>query len=667
MATKLSVIPLLLPEDELLCSICQTLLSNPVTTPCGHNFCMRCIREHWKWTNLTVYCPHCRTKLPSKPDLKTNTVLSAIMEHVKKVWTESKDFSVPEEKSISCDICEEGRELSAVKTCVTCLANFCTVHAIPHKNSQALAKHCLCTPVSDIQDLLCKRHNKVLEVFCMNHGAAICWQCTAKHHKCNTRSVEVMRTEWKAAIEPVATEAQDREDATSELLEALNTMSEGIMGASESMIEDVQLCFEELINTINHAQNRAISFIEAEKEGALQKLGQQKKRLDDHMHSISLIKDKIDEYINNDSYFNFLLPLPLLPPEVGQLQDIQLDGQAVERMKSDLRQLNYSLETNLSTMLQRREEIQEKDLASGDFRFVFGQSKRRSNLLKYSSRLTFDPVTASASMLFSEDNLAVTVEPSGLLTWKDYQVNKEIGFRVLCSEEFTIGQHYWEIQPPQDDEDCNWAVGVTYKNKDPYQCLGQDSSSWCVRWQNNREDKDDEQMVILIEGTTNEEAILPKSPAKKGAVKLKMPKLESKNCKSAAFLKKDKGQEVLLQDKRERDGNQALVEMAEEDEKDLELAEENKSTVTTMQKDKNIPKHCSTGFFSSHNQEMNLISQKPPGKIGVLLDYDRGCLSFYMVSDFKVKLCCKFQAVFSAPLCPAIWLRDPESTMIISK
>lgn len=198
MATKSPLIPLLLPEDELLCSICQTLLSNPVTTPCGHNFCMSCISKHWRFS-MSAYCPHCRTKFPSKPDLKTNTILSAIMEHVEKVWPEFADVSIPSEEMVSCDICEEGRKLSAVKTCVTCLASFCNVHATPHMNSQVLAKHCLCSPVSDITDLLCTKHNKLLEVFCLNHGAAICWQCTAKHRKCNTRSVEVMRTDWKVS------------------------------------------------------------------------------------------------------------------------------------------------------------------------------------------------------------------------------------------------------------------------------------------------------------------------------------------------------------------------------------------------------------------------------------------------------------------------------------
>lgn len=72
------------------------------------------------------------------------------------------------------------------------------------------------------------------------------------------------------------------------------------------MTEDVQACFEELLNTIKLAQNRAISFIEDEKKGALQKLEQQSKQLYDHMLSISQIINKLNEY-RCDHFYNFLL------------------------------------------------------------------------------------------------------------------------------------------------------------------------------------------------------------------------------------------------------------------------------------------------------------------------------------------------------------------------
>lgn len=271
-------------------------------------------------------------------------------------------------------------------------------------------------------------------------------------------------------------------------------------------------------------------------------------------------------------------------------------------------------------------------------------------------------------MLFSEDGLAVTVEHSGLITWKDYQVNKEIGFRVLCSQEFSTGQHYWEVQPPED-EHSNWAVGVTYKNRhDYYQSLGQDNSSWCVRWQSKGEDKDNDKLANNMEKTKDGEVNLPNSMAKEGAVTLRWPKLELKKMKLETYLKKDKKQENPPQTKQKLKENQSLVENVTEENKNVpELTEETKCTSMTMHKDKNIPKQPSTGFFSVFNQEMNLISHKPPGKIGVLLDCDRGWLSFFRVSDFKVTLCYRFQALFSAPLCPVIWLRDPESTMTISK
>uniref|UniRef100_A0A8D0AC49 E3 ubiquitin-protein ligase TRIM21-like n=1 Tax=Sander lucioperca TaxID=283035 RepID=A0A8D0AC49_SANLU len=37
----------LLTEDQFLCSICLDVFTDPVTIPCGHNFCKTCITDHW--------------------------------------------------------------------------------------------------------------------------------------------------------------------------------------------------------------------------------------------------------------------------------------------------------------------------------------------------------------------------------------------------------------------------------------------------------------------------------------------------------------------------------------------------------------------------------------------------------------------------------------------
>uniref|UniRef100_A0A8C6SLJ9 RING-type domain-containing protein n=1 Tax=Neogobius melanostomus TaxID=47308 RepID=A0A8C6SLJ9_9GOBI len=40
----------LFTEEQLLCSICLEVFMEPVSTPCGHNFCKSCISTHWHST-----------------------------------------------------------------------------------------------------------------------------------------------------------------------------------------------------------------------------------------------------------------------------------------------------------------------------------------------------------------------------------------------------------------------------------------------------------------------------------------------------------------------------------------------------------------------------------------------------------------------------------------
>ncbi|KAJ7781221.1 PUA-like domain-containing protein, partial [Mycena metata] len=48
-------------QSELACEICFMLLYNPVTTPCQHTFCSKCLHRALDHSNL---CPLCRDNLP---------------------------------------------------------------------------------------------------------------------------------------------------------------------------------------------------------------------------------------------------------------------------------------------------------------------------------------------------------------------------------------------------------------------------------------------------------------------------------------------------------------------------------------------------------------------------------------------------------------------------
>ncbi|XP_017316029.1 E3 ubiquitin-protein ligase TRIM17 [Ictalurus punctatus] len=72
--------------DRLICLVCLDPLTDPVTTDCGHNFCMTCINEYWDQEDQRgVYsCPECTVKFTPRPNLRKNILLTEVSDSVKK-------------------------------------------------------------------------------------------------------------------------------------------------------------------------------------------------------------------------------------------------------------------------------------------------------------------------------------------------------------------------------------------------------------------------------------------------------------------------------------------------------------------------------------------------------------------------------------------------------
>uniref|UniRef100_A0A8C2JJD6 E3 ubiquitin-protein ligase TRIM39-like n=1 Tax=Cyprinus carpio TaxID=7962 RepID=A0A8C2JJD6_CYPCA len=63
--------------SSLQCSICLDLFTDPVSTPCGHNFCKNCLNQCWN-NSQTYNCPFCKETFSKRPDLKINTALRQV-------------------------------------------------------------------------------------------------------------------------------------------------------------------------------------------------------------------------------------------------------------------------------------------------------------------------------------------------------------------------------------------------------------------------------------------------------------------------------------------------------------------------------------------------------------------------------------------------------------
>ncbi|XP_072567747.1 uncharacterized protein [Paramormyrops kingsleyae] len=173
-------------QNQFSCAICLDLLKDPVAIPCGHSYCMSCIKSCWDQEDrLAVYsCPQCRQTFIPRPVLGRNTILAEVVEKLQKTGlqaaTPADHYAGPGD--VECDFCT-GRKHKAVKSCLVCLASYCETHLQPHYESPAFKKHKLTDATGRLQDKVCSHHDRPLEVYCRTDQQCVCLLCVMDEHR----------------------------------------------------------------------------------------------------------------------------------------------------------------------------------------------------------------------------------------------------------------------------------------------------------------------------------------------------------------------------------------------------------------------------------------------------------------------------------------------------
>lgn len=175
-------------EETLRCPICQDFFTDPVTLPCGHDFCLTCIKAVWETDGSDegpVFCPECQIFLPSGLTLEINNIRQTKVKEFRQTTT-TPSRGTTSSSTIHCDHCIETPSV-AIRTCLTCDASLCQAHALLHQQRSALKDHTLVEVTGDPLSLKCREHRDELKLFCMEEMAPVCCMCvlvgTHKNHK----------------------------------------------------------------------------------------------------------------------------------------------------------------------------------------------------------------------------------------------------------------------------------------------------------------------------------------------------------------------------------------------------------------------------------------------------------------------------------------------------
>ncbi|CAN0206597.1 unnamed protein product [Lampetra planeri] len=433
-------------DSELSCPICLGTFDCPSTLSCGHSFCLRCLDGAWERAS-SFSCPQCRAAFPERPQLKRNVALANLVEQLR----------IGERMAavVFCDTCGDG-ETPAVKTCLRCETSFCESHLKPHLINPKLKDHVLVAPIVSLEERRCKKHKEELKFYCKQDVSLVCIACTI---------IGEHRGHDAVTLEDEHETRKSRVGEETRAVDEKRKKAEASVGQMKATRKDVQDSMVQTKARISGEFTRMRVTLDEDERAALDRVDVKGREL------LSRIEENIAHYERKISE---------LQAAATRLRTLQEERDSLTFLQVHLKETN-------------RRDAQKGDpptsLSKKDIATISALHGAVVNLLAfmYGRSPTVDTNSACNYLQISSDLRTVT--------WTDVSQGRPDhphrfdGLpQALCSESFSSGQHYWEVDVGGAAGGC--AVGVAYgtiaRKGLGNECrLGQNDSSWVLCKYNN--------------------------------------------------------------------------------------------------------------------------------------------------------------------------------------
>ncbi|XP_041955067.1 E3 ubiquitin/ISG15 ligase TRIM25-like isoform X2 [Alosa sapidissima] len=294
-------------EAELTCSICLNTFENPVTLPCGHNFCQGCLDESWK-ESFILFCPQCRHLYPSKPELKKNTVLSAVVETFKKKASPlGSDYVLAKTEEIEVIKCDTCMTAKAFKTCLTCMASFCEEHIRPHMENPIFRPHQLTNPLGDLRGKICQDHNKIMEFFCQKHDCCICAICLQQFHRdCEYTTPQERRAKKESEMTDMLRVLDRKIDKNSLVMAQITEQQLQLQDDASAQKKMMSTEYQFIRYLIDKEEQDALKAVDKDLESGQTRIQSLIKKFGQNVEKMSAVKMELNSLLSRADSLSFL-------------------------------------------------------------------------------------------------------------------------------------------------------------------------------------------------------------------------------------------------------------------------------------------------------------------------------------------------------------------------